>query len=202
MTVTAPVAPISPVIDQGHPGARPGPHRWREARRRRRGAALAARTAAYTAELHGILGVLVGARALLGNGWLQGTWFAVRPASQPLRATAAPGQDRCGAPPSACLVGAVVLASGGRPAVREQRTQRSLDLLWHTLHRGRGIEAVRWCPGPALRTLQVQDLTRWNDAPGRSVDEVLALLDAAIGRLTRELHLDDAPGGERLRCIR
>jgi hypothetical protein len=197
MTVIAPVAPMQPDIGHDHPGVRPGPPRWREARRRRRGAALAARKAAHRAELHGILGVLVGARSHLCEGWLQGTWFAVRPAVQPLPAVAAPGHNRARAPASACLVGAVVLTSGGRPAVREQRTQRSLDLLWHTLHRTTGLEAVRWCPGPALRTLQVHDLTRWNDAPGRSLDEVLALLDAAIGRLTRELHLDDAHCGER-----
>lgn len=186
------IAPVHRNIDHDHPGVRPEPPRWREERRRRRCAALAARTAAYRAELHGILGVLVGARALLGEGWLQGTWFAVRHATQPLPAVAATGLDDGGAPPSACLVGAVVLASGGRSAVHEQRTQRSLDLLWHTLHRATGLEAVRWCPGPALRTLQVQDLTRWNDARGRSLDEVLALLDVAIGRLTAELHLDDA----------
>ncbi len=181
MTAISPVAPIAPDVDPNCPGVSSGPPGWREARRRRRGAALAARTAAYRAELHGIRGVLVEARALLGQGWVQGRWFAVPPAIQPLPAR---GQDRAGAPPSACLVGAVVLASGGRPAVRGQRTQRSLDLLWHTLHRATGLEAVHWCPGPALRTLQVQDLTRWNDTPGRTLDEVLALLDAAIGRLT------------------
>jgi hypothetical protein len=195
MTVIAPVAPIHPDIDQNHPGVRRGRPGWREAHHRRRGSALAARTAAYRAELHGILGVLVGARALLGQGWLQGTWFAVRAAIEPLPAVAAPGQDRAGAPPSACLVGAVVLASGGRPAVCGQRTQRSLDLLWHTLHRATGLGAVQWCPGPVLRTLQVQDLTRWNDTPGRSLDEVLALLDAAIGCLTGELGLHDAAEG-------
>jgi len=35
--------------------------------------------------------------------------------------------------------------------------------------------------------LQVQDLTRWNDAPERTLDEVLELLDAAIGRLAEVL---------------
>jgi hypothetical protein len=187
MTVLAPVAPTHPSVDHAGPGARPEPPGWREARRRRRRAALAARTAASRAELVGILGVLVEARALLGQGWLQGTWFAVRPSGRPLPAVAATSKDPIPARPSTCLVGAVVLASGGRPAVCAQRTQRSLDLLWHTLHRVADPGAVQWCPGPALRTLQVQDLTRWNDTPGRSLDEVLALLDAGIGRLTREL---------------
>jgi hypothetical protein len=38
----------------------------------------------------------------------------------------------------------------------------------------------------------VQDLTRWNDTSGRSVEEVQALLDAAIGRVNRELQLSGA----------
>jgi hypothetical protein len=184
MTVSAPAPLTAPDSDEV-PRARPG---RREARARRRDAARAARTAAARAELHGILGVLVQARALLGQGWVQGTWFAVRPAGQP-DAADAPGPTRTGAPPATCLVGAVVLAAGGRSAVRAQPTQRSLDLLWHTLHRAGDPGPVRWCPAPALRTLQVQDLTRWNDAPGRTVDQVVALLDAAIGRLAAELRI-------------
>jgi RNA polymerase-interacting CarD/CdnL/TRCF family regulator len=38
----------------------------------------------------------------------------------------------------------------------------------------------------------VQDLTRWNDTSGRSLEEVRALLDAAIGRVHRELQVSDA----------
>jgi hypothetical protein len=126
--------------------------------------------------------VLIDARGHLAQGWVQQAWFAGRPAGRPVPTT--DELVRAVAPPAACLVGAVVLAAGGPDAVREQLTQRSLDLLWHTLHRP-ATDPVRWCPGPALRTLQVQDLTRWNDAPERSLDDVLALVDAAIDR-TRE----------------
>ena len=195
MTVTVPVRPVHPDLDDARPiarpVARPGPPGRRGARQRRRAAERAARTAAARAELHGILEVLVEARALLGRGWVQGTWFAVRPAA-PLAKVAGPGQERAGAEPSACLVGAVALAAGGRAAVRGQRAQRSLDLLWHTLHRATDPGPVRWCPAPAVRTLQVQDLTRWNDTSGRSLEEVRALLDAAIGRVHRELEVSDA----------
>ncbi|CCH87668.1 protein of unknown function [Modestobacter italicus] len=106
------------------------------------------------------------------------------PATSRRRAGQDPGVQR-----ATCLVGAVVVAAGGRAAVGGQPAQRSLDLLWHTLHQATDPGPVRWCPGPALRMLQVQDLTRWNDAAGRSPEEVRGLLDAAIGRLTRELQL-------------
>jgi hypothetical protein len=192
MTVPVLVHPVDPDLDDARPVARPGPPGRRGARQRRRAAERAAQMAAARAELYGIREVLVEARALLGRGWVQGTWFAVRPAAEPLAAVAGPGQERAGAEPAACLVGAVVLAAGGRAAVRGQRTQRSLDLLWHTLHRATDPGPVRWCPAPALRTLQVQDLTRWNDTSGRSLEEVRALLDAAIGRVTRELQVSDA----------
>jgi hypothetical protein len=188
MTVTVPVPLIDPGVDDAVPAARPGPPGRRGARQRRRAAARADRTAAARAELHGVLDVLVEARAVLGRGWVQGTWSAVRP----LAVAAAPGQERAGAQPAACLVGAVVLAAGGRAAVRGQPAQRSLDLLWHTLHRATDPGPVRWCPAPALRTLQVQDLTRWNDTSGRSLEEVRALLDAAIRRVTRDLQVSDA----------
>jgi hypothetical protein len=185
MTVPVPVPPIHVGVDDALLVARPGPPGRRAARQRRRAAEQADRAAAARAELYGIREVLVAARALLGRGWVQGTWYA----PQPRAAGTAPVEGGADAQPSACLVGAVVLAAGGRAAVRGQRTQRSLDLLWHTLHRATDPGPVRWSPAPALRTLQVQDLTRWNDTSGRSVEEVRALLDAAIGRVNRELRV-------------
>jgi hypothetical protein len=182
MTLTLPDRPdVDDALPAGYRGA-PG---RRAARDRRRAAARAGRAAAARAELHGVLEILVAARAQLGRGWVQGTWSA----PQPLDAVAEPGQARSVAQRSTCLVGAVVLAAGGRAAVGGQPAQRSLDLLWHTLHRATDPGPVRWCPAPTLRTLQVQDLTRWNDAAGRSPEEVRGLLDAAIGRLTRELQV-------------
>jgi hypothetical protein len=34
------------------------------------------------------------------------------------------------------------------------------------------------CPPPQVRVAQVRDLTRWNDTPGRTLADVLALLHA------------------------
>lgn len=75
-------------------------------------------------------------------------------------------------------MGAVVRAGGGLGAVRTQPVQRALDLLWHAL-RGEPDRPVRWCPAPPVRAQHVRELTRWNDAPGRTAAEVTALLAAA-----------------------
>ena len=39
---------------------------------------------------------------------------------------------------------------------------------------------------PAVRAARVRDLTRWNDRPGRTRDEVLALIDLASSRAIME----------------
>ena len=60
-------------------------------------------------------------------------------------------------------------------SVRSQLVRRTLDLTWHTLQED-PRELVRWCPGPDVRLLRLLDLTRWNDAPGRTQEEVIDLL--------------------------
>jgi hypothetical protein len=133
----------------------------------------------HLAELHAIRALLVQAAAVIGNGWVQGAWFAVatskgeRPlTAYEVRLTA--GREVTGA----CLVGAIVHAAGGPAAVRSQLVQRTLGLAWHTL-REEPDRRVRWCPGPDVRVMRVLDLTRWNDAPGRTRGEVIDLLQAA-----------------------
>ena len=78
----------------------------------------------------------------------------------------------------ACLVGAVVQAAGGPATVRSQLVQRTLDLAWHAL-REDPDRPVEWCPGPRIRMMRVLELTYWNDAAGRTQDEVVDLLLAA-----------------------
>jgi hypothetical protein len=78
----------------------------------------------------------------------------------------------------ACLVGAVVQAAGGPATVRSQLVQRTLDLTWHAL-REDPSQPVRWCPGPRMRTMQVLELTHWNDAPERTRADVVDLLQSA-----------------------
>ena len=134
---------------------------------------------ARLAELHSIADLLTRAAAIVGEGWVQGAWFAVSTSSGERAVT---GYDlrmlRGGPVTGACLVGAVVQAGGGPAAVRSQTVQRTLDLTWHTLREDCG-RAVAWNPAPPVRTLQVLDLTHWNDAPRRTRDEVVGLLTAA-----------------------
>jgi hypothetical protein len=75
------------------------------------------------------------------------------------------------------LVGAVVRPADAPAAVRSQLVQRTLDLTWHAL-REDPARPVRWCPGPRMRMLHVRDLTHWNDAPGRTREDVVNLLRA------------------------
>ena len=146
-----------------------------ERRRLKRLDALSARLADLQA-----IGELLGRAAeVVDAGWVQGAWFTV----------VAPGGRR---PVTAydvrlaedlevvdaCLVGGILQAAGGPSTVRSQVVQRSLELTWHVL-REQPERPVRWCPGPNLRMMTVLDLTRWNDAPERSQDEVVGLLAAA-----------------------
>jgi hypothetical protein len=134
---------------------------------------------AQLAELFSIRTLLVEAAAIVGDGWVQGAWFTV---ATPRGGRAVTVYDlrltKSRPVTGACLVGAVVQAGGGPPAARSQQVQRTLDLTWHTLHDD-PAQPVRWSPGPDVRLMQVRDLTRWNDAPRRTRDEVVDLLEAA-----------------------
>ncbi|HJY25606.1 MAG TPA: hypothetical protein VJ649_08040, partial [Actinomycetes bacterium] len=70
-----------------------------------------------------------------------------------------------------------------RPGVDATAAAPALDMLWGSLQEIRGVTS----PAPAavsrdVRAARVRDLTRWNDRPGRSRDEVLELLDVAVSR--------------------
>lgn len=131
------------------------------------------------AELHAIRALLGQAADLVGSGWSQGAWFTVATSSG-RRAVSAYDVHLIMDQPviGACLVGSVVQAAGGPATVRSQLVQRTLDLTWHTL-RADASQPVRWCPGPQVRMLQLRELTRFNDAPGRTRGEVVELLEAA-----------------------
>lgn len=131
------------------------------------------------AELHAIRSLLDQAADVVRHGWVQGAWFTV----------ATPGGDHAVTAydlsmvtdhpvTGACLVGAVVQAAGGPATVATQLVQRTLDLTWHAL-REDSERPVQWCPGPRARLIGVLDLTHWNDAPGRTQDEVVDLLVGA-----------------------
>jgi hypothetical protein len=139
------------------------------------------RLLARIAELHHIRCLLEETTVLVERGWVQNAWVAVRDArGQQHDLTAHQMHLAAGRPVSGvCLVGGLVLAAGGPPAVHTQLVQRTLDLMWHSLHE-EVRRPVRWCPPPAVRAAHVRDLTRWNDAPMRTPGDVVALLGSAV----------------------
>jgi hypothetical protein len=82
----------------------------------------------------------------------------------------------------ACLVGAVVEAAT-RLSSEPTTAGPALDALWRTLLsvEGRPFDPDRRVPSPAARGVQVRELTRWNDHRDRTREDVLRLLDVAIG---------------------
>jgi hypothetical protein len=130
------------------------------------------RRGARLAELHHIAALAADAALVVQHGWASSSWY---------------GPDG-----QACLVGAVVRAAGGPRAARSQVVRRTIDLVWHTLRRD-GTPPGDYCPAPVILQMRVRDLTRWNDSPGRTAAEVVALLAA-----TRAVAVDEA---HRLRGI-
>jgi hypothetical protein len=182
--VASPVRPAADPPAQGRGPARPGRAARRELRRLRD----RDRRSARLAELHGLRALVLLARDLIRAGWLQNAWAAYPAEDGGTRLVVssrdlAPGLDE---PVGLCLVGALVSAGGGPAAAREQPVQRALDLTWHALH-GDPAAPVRWCPSPNERAAHVRDLTRWNDAAGRTAADVTALLDSAEQKATREI---------------
>ena len=152
-------------------------------------------------ELHSMRALLQRASDLVAHGWVQDAWFVVATREGGTRVVTTQGVRRAGRLPvvGACLVGGIVEAGGGPRSVRTQLVARSLDLTWHTLHED-PRRAVHWCPGPDVRMLHLQDLTRWNDAPARTQGEVVGLLlgaqrtvDAQRDLCRDELALTGAP---------
>jgi hypothetical protein len=133
---------------------------------------------AQLADLHAIGELLGHAAGVVGGGWVQRAWFTVETPGGPRPLSAYDvGLAEDLPVVGACLVGAVVHAAGGPTTVRSQLVQRSLELTWHALREP--DRPIRWCPGPNLRMMTVLDLTQWNDATGRTQDEVVELLVAA-----------------------
>jgi hypothetical protein len=154
-------------------------------RRERRRRARQDRLAARLAELYCIRALLADAATVVSAGWLQHHWFAVTD-TQGKRSTVSAYNLHLTAdrPVSdACLVGSIVQAAGGPSTVHSQLVQRTLDPTWHALYEDTQ-EPVRWCPAPPIRTAHVRDLTRWNDRPGRTAEQVVDFLRSA--QLTAE----------------
>jgi hypothetical protein len=156
--------------------ARPSRRERRAERRRlRRQDVLSCRLA----ELHAIEALLDQTADVVRHGWIQGAWFTVGTGGGE-RIVTAYDMDLVEKWPvtGASLVGAVVQAAGGPATAGTQLVQRTLDLLSHALREDPG-GAVRWCPGPRVRTMGVLELTHWNDAERRTPGDVVGLLEVA-----------------------
>jgi hypothetical protein len=173
----------------------PAPVGFRERRRRRARLAEQDRRSAGLAELHRIADLARRAAVLVESGWVQNAWFAVADERGRRTGLTAHGVALLGDRPvvGGCLVGAIVQAAGGLPAVPTQLVQRTLDLTWHALVAGEG-EPVRWRPDPAARLHRLQGLTRWNDDPARVRDDVTSLLRSVERAAAREAHRERARG--------
>jgi hypothetical protein len=134
------------------------------------------RETAARATLVRVREVLEDAAGIVDAGWLQEAWFGVRDATGREWAigSAAAATVDAATVTRACLVGAIVLAAGGPATAQPARARRGIEAVWHALQDDPG--PVRWCPGPVVGGAHVRDLTLWNDRPGRTPDEVRALL--------------------------
>jgi hypothetical protein len=149
--------------------------------------------------LERLLALLEAARTELSAGWVQGGWWAVRTtAGRPSVLTGLAAGAAAGGPVSAaCLVGALIRAGSGPGG--DSEAGRAIDAVYDALWEAQGQPAAAPGPGllmvssPPVRQARVQTLTRWNDAAGRTGDEVLAVLDRAIARVIQDLAAIPAP---------
>ena len=158
--------------------------------------------------LEQLLALLEAARGKLTAGWVQGTWWSVPGGGghrRPLTGLAA-GISTPDHASAVCLVGALVWSCTAEcPAIGSENFEvgKAIGAIYDTLWESRGQASG---PGPGLltahpprvRLAQVQALTRWNDATGRTKGEVLAILDRAITRTMLGLMALPAPRDQAL----
>ena len=148
--------------------------------------------------LEQVRALLEAARTELSAGWVQGGWWSSGGGRHTVRNGLAAGASAGGPVSGACLVGALIRA-GSRPG-GDSETGRAVNAVYDALWESRGQPATTPGPGllmvssPPVRQARTQALTRWNDAPGRTSGEVLAVLDRAIARVIQDLAAIPAPG--------
>jgi hypothetical protein len=142
--------------------------------------------------------LLEAAHTELSAGWVQGGWWSSGGGRHTVRNGLAAGASAGGPVSASCLVGALIRAGSGQGG--DSETGRAVDAVYDALWEYRGQPATTPGPGPLtvssppVRQARVQALTRWNDARGRTSDEVLAVLDRAIARVIQDLAALPAPG--------
>jgi hypothetical protein len=141
-------------------------------------------------QLNRQLAVLEGARAELEVGWVQGGWWSVTSADGNQRLVTGYAAASGGSPDyvdGSCLVGA--LARAGSPSDVGRAVDAVYDALWAArgqtgAPRDGGLPSV---PAPEVRLARVRSLTQWNDQAGRTQEEVLTVVDRAIGATIMDL---------------
>jgi hypothetical protein len=154
--------------------------RWCERRRRLSEQDL---HSAHQAELSLLRPLLADASGLVNAGWVQHCWFTITDEHGRKRRVGPLNLHELDGHPvsEVCLVGAIVQAAGGTARSGTQPVRRAIDVTWATLYN----QPIRWCPSPPVRLAHIHDLTRWNDSPRRTPDDVAALLAAASVRATQ-----------------
>jgi hypothetical protein len=151
------------------------------------------------AGLEQLLALLEAAREELAAGWVQSGWWSVsRGDGERVLATGlAAGASRPESVSAVCLVGALVRADSGQGMDAGSGAGRAVGAVYDALWESRGQPGPDplAVPSPQVRLAQVRTLTRWNDAEGRTSDEVLAILDRAISRTILSLAAIPAPPG-------
>jgi len=134
-----------------------------------------------------VLAVLQHARAIVEAGWVQNRWVADRPAQPAPEPRPAAGPVATAvAVPSACLVAAVALAVRDRDprADLAVATGPALAAVWDAVQDdGRLRPATGRAAPHEVRVARMRELARWNDRPGRTRDDVVAVLDGAAARV-------------------
>lgn len=127
---------------------------------------------------------------LVHDGWTAGGWFTVRAGDgtrgvstvEALALRRAPAADEV---VGSCLVGALLrLADDPDTSTSIRDVWSTVDELHEALREQQGQWAVpvgRVLP-PGERYGRLRDLTRFNDAPGRTRQQVLDLVDRAVAR--------------------
>lgn len=159
------------------------------------------------ASLEQLLVLLEAARGELEAGWVQGGWWLVHGdgGRRRLLTGFAAGASMSEPASAVCLVGALIRAGSGQSrdagsqGSQGSQVGRAIGAVYDALWESRGQPAAGPGPGllavssPQVRLAQVQTLTRWNDAIGRTRNEVLGILDRAIARTVLSLATVPAP---------
>lgn len=126
---------------------------------------------------------------LLSDGWTSGAWFSVADGERRTR-LASTAESSALLRPSVSVRGACLVGTLLRRCEDPDRATSVADVwgcvdeLVEALHEQAGHVALPpgRCYPPAERHTRLRLLTAWNDRAGRSVDDVVELVDRAIGR--------------------